>query len=173
LTLIIIIFYVVTVPFNGLMNHRYFLPIILLFLLLFSELEWLNKNWLTIGVVALLFCGNFLIYPKHIAQGWDSTLAHASFYSLETDMHNYILKQNLDHSTIGAAFPLKKDRKYLSLEEGGIIYQDYDMQKHKYILYATVMNSFSDEELENLFTYWTKKKQFRKLGSEIILFEKK
>jgi len=168
-----IIFFVVTVPFSGLMNHRYFLPMILLFLLLCSQIDWLQKNWLTALVVLLLFAGNFLIYPKHIAQGWDSTLAHAPFYTLESQMQSYIVEEGLDPETIGTAFPLKKHRKFIDLKESNMKYQDYDLNAHTYILYSTIMNSFSDEELENLFKYWTKKKRFSAAGIEMILFEKK
>lgn len=172
--LLISIMFFATVPFTGLMNHRYFLPIILVFLLMFSQLKIFGNTYLPYVMILLLFAGNFLIYPKHIAQGWDSTLAHIHYYDLEKDMHNYIEELGLDRNEIGTAFPLKNERKYMTLVEGeNLKYHDYDLSRHQYIVYSNVMNSFSDLELETLFNTWTKKKQLKTAGVEMILFEKK
>jgi len=155
------------------MNHRYFLPIILLFLLMFSELKFSSKTWLPYVFVVVLFAGNFLIYPRHIAQGWDSTLAHTPFYNLEEEMNNYIVESGINLNEIGTAFPLKKKREFLTLKESSIEYQNYDMNRHRYILYSNIMNSYDDLELDNLFKYWTKIKVLKKGRIEVILFEKK
>ncbi len=171
--LIAFVFFIVIVPFNGLLNHRYFLPLILLFLLMLSQIDWFKYNWLCLAVTLVLGAGNLLIYPKHIAQGWDSTLAHVPFYKVEKEMHDYLIESGIPAEEIGTAFPLKKDRTYISLEDTNFRYKDYDFKTDQYILYASVMNSFSDFELESLFEHWKQKKRIENGRIEIILFEKK
>lgn len=173
LVIVTTILFVVTVPFKGLMNHRYFLPVVLLFLLMFTQMVQFKIKWIPYVFAILLFAGNFIIYPKQIAQGWDSTLAHVPFYSLEQEMHVYINKAGINTEELGTAFPLKKERKYLDLNATHLEYQEYDLRRHKYILYSNIMNSFSDFELESLFNNWSKKKQLSRGRIEMILFEKK
>ncbi len=164
--------------YKGLLGHRYLLPIYFLQLLLCSYLIFNHtaKNqikWFYSLVFIGLLTGNLWIYPKKIAQGWDSTLAHLPYYELREKMMYYIQEQSIPIEEIGTRFPEIGRLKYkdLSTMEQGMM--SADLKKDKYILYATIMNDFTDEEIDILEKEWNIKKIFKKNRIEIILYERK
>jgi len=172
LLILLLIFGILIIPFQGLLNHRYFIPIQLVSMLLI--LQYL-KNYkvlysaLVIGIVSL---GNLVIYPDKIAQGWDVTAAHWPFYKLEREMFDYVVSnKDLSSSEIGTAFPLRVDRKYLDLNSQDPGYHEYDLTTDKYILYSNIMNDFSDQELEQL-KNWRVVKKLKKGRIKVVLYSR-
>ena len=150
-------FAIVIIPKVGLLNHRYFLPIILIGMIWFLDLLYqssisFKKIWiLTLGVI--LLSGNFWKYRKGVAMGWDSTLGHLPYYDLLDDALAYIHTNEINLEEVGTAFPAKNKIGdiYLSDEEGA--FTAFDLDNDKYILYSNVMNDFNKDhffELENL-----------------------
>ena len=162
--------FIVTVPYSGLVNHRYFLPIH--FLVILSACWSLrDKNSIYSWVFCfLLFLGNFIIYPDKIAKGWDATAAHFPYYELERRASNWIVGNDMAYNSIGTAFPLRGPRKHLDSQSRSEGYKEYDLNSDRYILYSNIMNDFSDSELEELSQWnilWEKKKR----GVKMILYE--
>lgn len=166
--------FLIIIPFNGLMNHRYFLPIQAILLLMaagvVSNYEGINKK---IGIVALIGCmalGNLIIYPENTAQGWDSTAAHWPIYGLYEEMSHYIdTETQISKSQVGTAFPFRSAEHYLELNNQDLGYHQYNMQKDKYILRSNVMNEFSDEQILAL-DKWVVVKSFNRHGVHLTLY---
>lgn len=164
--------------YKGLLGHRYLLPIYFLQILLCSYLIFNHtaKNkikWLYSLAFVGLITGNLWIYPKKIAQGWDSTLAHLPYYELREKIMSYIQEEGILIEEIGTRFPEIGALKYkdLSAIEKGMI--NADLRKDKYIFYATIMNDFTDNEIDILENKWKIKKKFNKNKIEVILYERK
>jgi len=152
---LLFIFATLTLPFSGLLNHRYFIPI--QFVVLLIVLDYLRSYKLiySLIVVSILAMGNLIIYPDKIAQGWDTTAAHWPFYKLE-----------------GTAFPIRSPRKFLDLTSNDPGYHEHNLSTDKYILYSNIMNEFSDEELDAL-KEWTVVKEYSGRGIKVVLYENK
>ena len=172
MVLLIIGLGLITVPFTGLINHRYYLPIQIVTILWFLQLSLSISLPRVMIVLLLMAAGNCLIYPDRVAQGWDSTAAHFPYYTLEKQMHNFILNQSeIELSDVGTAFPLRVSRHYLdpSADEQG--YHKYDMSTDKYILYSNVMNDFQDEHLDKL-EEWRVEKSLQSFGVKMVLYSR-
>jgi hypothetical protein len=159
--------------------HRYLLPLflcadLLFFYLAFHQFE--NRRIHTaiyILVAAGLATGNLWIYPRHISQGWDSTLAHWPHYELREKMIGYIQEQGIPFDSIGTAFPEIGPFKYKDLtgNENGFV--EKNLSRNNYVLYSNVMNDFTDEEIRELDgAAWTPVREFRKNGVFFVLYRK-
>lgn len=169
-----VILAILTVPYVGLVNHRYFLPIQIVALLIGSQLLGaFNKNWLTAIVVVFLFAGNFWIYPDSISQGWDSTYAHQPFYTLEQESLSRMNTLDIDPKKVGTAFPMRSDRNYLSLDKSKPSYKQFDYKTDQYLLYSNVMNEFKDIKKESFFEHSEVVFTLEKRGIEITLYKLK
>ncbi len=162
---------------EGLLGHRYLLPIFtainLLFCVCLFQFENIKKKFLWLSVAGMfLVTGNLWIYPKNIAQGWDASLAHLPFYKLRDKMINYIDEEALNYTEIGTVFPQKGSFELYDLNERKEGFVELDFEKNKYILYSTIMNDFSDEQLELLENTWEVKRKFASGGIEVILYQR-
>lgn len=164
--------------YSGLQQHRYLLPLLLAALLLafsaIAQSSW-NRIWKD-RLFALLFTGlltgHFWVYPDHIAQSWDTTLAHLPYYRLKDQMIAYLDEQGIPLETVGAAFPETGPQYFKDLSGRASGFAPKDLSKQRYILYSNVMNDFSDGELEQLQSGWTVLKQLERGGVELVLFGK-
>ncbi len=145
---------VLILPFQGLMNHRYFLPIQIVGILLALICIQKKSIQLVILITLIVSSGNFWVYPEKIAQGWDATMAHYPFYGLEEDYSVFIAKQGVEVNDIGTAFPMKNTLRHLSLSTSLQKYKPYNLSEDEFILYSNIMNDFSDEEIEILHSEW-------------------
>ncbi len=164
---------------KGLMSHRYLLPIILLIDLLTIALLFkitAQSNFRKIIYFALflgLFTGNFWVYPKQIAQGWDSTLAHLPYYDLRKEMTHFLDENKIPIDSVGTEFPMIGSMEILDLNGRKEGFYKKDIEKDSYILYSNVFNDFSDEELEKLETDFKIKKAFYRGQICMILYQRK
>jgi len=153
LLLMVLAFGMITIPFNGLMQHRYFLPIVVL--ATFMVLKWTFElkeytSHLVFAFALLLISGNAIVYPDKIAQGWDSTLAHIPYYSLQSKAIHYIDSENIPFDNVATTFPLRTKLSALYLNDDARQFQNKDEADTEFILYSNVMNDFSDREIEIL-----------------------
>lgn len=160
---------------KGLLLHRYLLPILFalnltaLYLFLHSDFK-KKKVWLLAAFIGLA-TGNFWVYPRNVAQGWDATLAHVPYYELRREILDFIEEENIPLADIGSAFPNISGFKYTDLAEGDGNFQKFDLTKNPYILYSNVMNDFSDAESAELADDWTKVKKAERGGVCFILYK--
>ena len=173
-----LIFAPIFIFFSVAINNRYLLPVFLLlhllvayFLLHSGYKNFLVKTGLWIALLAL-WTGSFWIYPKHIAQGWDGTLAHLPYYDLREKMIHYIEKESIPLSVIGTEFPNIGALDYYDLSGRKEGFAEKDFANNQYIFYATVMNDFTDEELRALEEDWQIVKIFEQWPIEVILYKK-
>lgn len=175
--------------YKALSAHRYLLPVFLaLALWLYAMAAQAPKHGLKIVLfsAAMLFAGNFWVYPQHIAQGWDATLAHWPYYELRRQALDFIERENLPLDSIGTAFPEIGPLHYRDLSgfyAGGIReirdgisrqrpegFKTKDLGTDQYILWSNVMNDFSDAERAALQQDWQPLQRWKKGAVEIILY---
>ncbi|MDX1939851.1 MAG: hypothetical protein SFU99_04820 [Saprospiraceae bacterium] len=163
---------------QGLSAQRYLLPIylsitFLVFYLIFNYLQY-KKNRSIAFMIAFvgLSTGNLWIYPDKISQGWDATLAHLPYYQLRAQMLNFIEQESIPPDSIGTAFPEIGPFKFKDLSDRTEGFVEKDLQKQDYILYSNVMNDFTDNEIDNLFKYWSPIKTYKNQGVRVVLYKK-
>lgn len=177
LVLILIgLLFLVIIPFDGLLNHRYFLPIQLVVLLLAFSIISQYKGYRStiIGglVIMFMFSGNFWVYPDKVSQGWDSTAGHWPFYKMEKDMWDHVkADKTLRAEMIGSDFPLLAPRKCIDLGTDTSRYAPFDIYNQEYIMWSNIMNGFSDEDLDILKT-WSPIKTLENRNIRMILYKK-
>ena len=143
---------------KGLMAHRYLLPVALsinfltLAILFKTKLPKKFFNIVYIVIFIGLFTGNFWVYPKRIAQGWDSTLGHLPYYKLRSEMIQYLDGTEVSIVSVGTGFPMIGEMEYLDLNDRKEGFHEKEIEKDLYILYSNISNDFSDEELLKLET---------------------
>ncbi len=179
LALVFIMFLVLTpsmIWHKGLMAHRYLLPLFIsITLLLFNLLHHseLSRKWKG-AIYGLAFfgllSGNYWVYPKGISMGWDSTLAHLSWYPLQKEMDNFILSEEIEITQIGTAFPNIGPRDIILLNGQKDGYIKKDLSNSCYILWSNIMNDFSDAEIELLESEWLPVKSLKRRGVCLILY---
>jgi len=162
----------------GLSQHRYLLPVYLtvayLFLLLLKKVK--SKTWKTTMIAVVLLgqiSGHFWVYPDHIAQGWDASLAHKPYFEARAEGLMYLQQENIPLSKVGTAFPEVGEQhlRMLNGEREGLA--PYDLDQQDYIWYSNIMNDFSDEELLTLQKNWTPVFTFRKRGVHLEIYHLK
>jgi len=162
---------------RGLLAQRYLLPVFVslnvltVFLLqkMIPSLHW-RRGLFVLAFLSLL-TGNFWVYPKKIAQGWDSTLAHVPHYALRAEMLDFIEQEQIPLSKIGTVFPEIGPLTYKDLSGRTEGFATADLETQNYILYATTMNDFTDDELTTLES-WTVVKRLEKNRIAFILYRR-
>ncbi len=163
---------------KGLMSHRYLLPITLSITLFFYHLwfTFITKKKTRQLVFSIAFLGmltgNLWVYPKHIAQGWDATLAHVPYYELRNQMIQYIQKEKIPLHEIGTVFPNIGPFEIYDLQGQTTGFVKKDLAKNKYFFYSVVYNDVSDEELQELARNWTVLKAYKTGNISVVLYEK-
>ncbi len=174
--------------YKALSAHRYLLPVFLAITVwLYAMAAQSPKHGLKVVVVSalLLFGGNFWVYPQHIAQGWDATLAHWPYYELRRQALDFIEQADLPLDSIGTAFPEIGPLHYRDL--GGFMdaardgisrrqrqlqhgFKTKDLDADPYILWSNVMNDFSDAERAALQQDWQPLRRWKKGAVEMVLY---
>ncbi len=158
----------------GLSGHRYLLPIFLVLTFFFVKILPKEKhrwNKLSALVLAGLLSGNFWLYPKNIAMGWDATLAHLPWYPLSKEIIHRIGEEGIALSEVGTAFPNIGPREIFELNGREDGFKARSPESDCYILYSNVMNDFTDEEVHALESDWEVIEKLEKGGLCMILFK--
>ena len=165
--------------YKSLSGHRYLMPVYLIFSLLATYLiftkiksQRLKYALYTISLVGLL-TGNLWIYPEKISQGWDSSLAHLPYYGLLDKMHVYLDHENIEINLVGCTFPNLAEQRYLKLNDDHHSFHPKKLGTDQFVLYSNIYNDFEDYEIDVLNSNFILRKEFRKRGVFIKLFEKK
>jgi hypothetical protein len=161
---------------KALSAHRYLLPVFLslslLFISLLSGVSRPKKPWIYALAVVGFLSGNFWIYPTHIAQGWDASLAHLPYYNLRHEALRYMKQKNIPLADTGTAFPEIGALKFrdLSAQEAGL--KEKNLATDRYILWSNVMNDFSDAETQQLRERWLVLQRWQAGGITLILYQR-
>lgn len=173
-----LVFFPIIILYDNLSAHRYLLPFFLALSLsalqlLLGSVDSAFAKKIKILIIMGLATGNCWVYPARIAQGWDSTLAHISYYKHRAVVLDLMEAQGVAPDSVGTAFPEIGPRKYrdLSDEESGMIEKNLSGQSR--VFYSNVMNDFTDAELEELSTNWVPVKTSGKWPVRVTLYEKK
>ncbi len=163
--------------YMGLSQHRYLLPLLLMFGL--WCVVWLSQNLsfriFKITTVFLLFAfwtGHLWVYPDRISQGWDSTLGHLPFYEARQDLLNHLQKSKIDYQSVGAAAFINDSTKYMDLEEQGRGFHRMDFDRDSFVVYSNISNDYTDEQLRDLKQNWLLLTDFSRAGVKMILYKK-
>lgn len=162
-----------------LLGNRYLFPILLVFNFLvmyliykYSETKQLRRI-LFLFVFTGLSLGNFWVYPKKIAQNWDTTLAVQPYFKLRKEMIQFIDSNNIPIKSIGSTFPNVLPFKFIDLVDDERKFVEKDFQQNNYIFYSNVLNDFTDAEIDELETKWKEVKVLKRMNICVILYEKK
>ncbi len=155
-------------------GHRYFLTsFILLNFLSFYILTNLYKHKKIIYILMLSFLisGNLWIYPRNIAQGWDSSLAHLPYHNLRKEAIHYLDKNNIKVQKVGTFFPNSTTIDNIDFNN------DYRLFKHfngenEYILFSNVYN-LTDKEYNSIDNKYILIKSFSKNNIYVNLYKLK
>lgn len=147
---------ILTIPFEGLTGHRYYLPLILVGLiiigLIISRLHWSHfaKCGVMTGLIGIQILSNCIIYPSNISQGWDSSLAYLPYFELVEETEIYLKSQGIRCDDVGTYFPMRGNSKYKDLTDSGCIYPSATIGIQPYIIASNVMNDLKQKELSDL-----------------------
>lgn len=133
-----------TIFADGLIGHRYYMPIYLIGLLVTLQLIEFNLNKRKTGIQVVIFIafmfGAKFVYPSKTAMGWDATLAHRPYYKLRDDALVFLKEKNIPLNKVGTGFPNLDSREFLELNGDTSSFQSYASKDLKYILWSNVFN---------------------------------
>lgn len=161
------------IPFSNPVNHRYFLIVFVLMLPSVLSFLAVRKSRYTILVVLGLLLGNFQLYPIPISNAWDCTLVHLSYFKLRNSMDKKIDNLNIPTEQIGTVFPMNTSKYQTTMtgaKERCVNMHGKSIDTIPYILFCTVGNDFSDEQLEQI-SDWNKLLYERNGQLSMILYQ--
>lgn len=140
----------VTIGFQSLTAHRYYMPLYLIFLiaslhLLYqSGLTSVLKKRISLGLALCLITGHFWVYPDGVSKGWDSSLAFRPVFSLYRDAEKFLVNNDIQKKDVATFFPFLAEEKYIQLNESRDTFQQYGSQKPTYLLLSNIHNDAPD-----------------------------
>jgi hypothetical protein len=161
---------------KGLLQHRYLLPVYLLFSvfvakLLFSKLTPTSfKKVGTISWLVVMLTGNVWVYPQHISKGWDSTLAHLPYYNLRQESIRFLKDEKIRVEEVSTFFPNNMSFDLIDLNSNKALFTSFENQK-EYVLFSNVFNLI-DVDYKLLTTNYTCIKKFNSPTSYIYIYKK-
>lgn len=160
-----IVFTANTIFADGLIGHRYYMPIYIIALLVTLQLIENNLSKRKTGIQVVIFIafmvGAKYVYPNKTAMGWDATLAHRPYYSLRDDAIKFLVEKNIPLQKVGAGFPSLDTREYLELNGDSSSFQSYANKDLKYILWSNIFNypDALQDSLSNKKVIYSKEKE--------------
>ena len=151
----------------------YFLSLLVVYLLFSAPVMMRRRKWMALLIIAGLLSGNFWVYPDKIAKGWDASLAHLPFHHLRHEMMKYIDQHHIPVSETGSRTPNTAIIDYIELNGDQRSFPWADLSKDKYVFYSNICNVFTDEEIDELKTYWLVEKEYRCLQVRVTLYKRK
>lgn len=136
--------------YQGLLAHRYQMPLfavfILLGLLLIDGLKVRHRDLLLTLILAGQLSGHFWTYPLPLSQGWDSTLGHLPYYPLRAEFLDYFEKHGLEKSEITTTSPSFKSERILELQGSDEPFREPVENKieTEYLWFSNVNNQLLD-----------------------------
>jgi hypothetical protein len=165
--------------YKNLSGHRYLLPAMLMFsmftiylvteILAGDKIKYALLTLLSIGLLS----GNLWIYPRHIAQGWDASLAHLPYFGLRDKMLHYLGEQKIPIAEVASVFPNNMEIRYLDLTENRQKHPTMNLDTSVLVLYSNVFNDITDEEFIKLDRDFRIVKEAGRAGIYFRIYRKK
>lgn len=151
---LIIVFTLNTSFADGLIGHRYYMPIYILGLMLcISLIQDLSSFKYLINLIFVSFIiGSIYIYPVKIAVGWDATPSHFPYYELRKNLINHLDNKQIKLNNVAAGFPNLDNRETLELNGDTSKFQSYHLKNTEYIAWSNIFN-YPDELIDEIQTY--------------------
>lgn len=150
LMLMIGLFAVFFIGFDGLNLHRYLLPVFLgAMIWAFTFGSWIrhNKGWLWIALLA----GNLWPYPEGVSRGWDATLAWLPWTWHRQHVLAAMEEQGIDPSITASAFPNLGPFDELDLSGDQRAFLPLDsLSFANYFFFSNIFNDLKDQDLKSL-----------------------
>lgn len=165
--------------FKNVSAHRYFLPgFLALHFLVFQLLAqqkleiWQRKLAFPFLIFAFAL-GNFWIYPRGVAMGWDATLAHLPYHRLRAEAATFLEEEKIDFQSVGSYFPNLNTGENLMLDGDSRRFADLDLARNKYVFASNVFNDISEKDFEVLEREWVLLRKWRRAGVWIEIYGRK
>jgi hypothetical protein len=173
--------------FKNVSAHRYFLPgFLALHFLVFQLLAATHPtalsrrmsrnsaNSLILKILIILFAlGNFLVYPRGVAMGWDATLAHLPYHSLRAEAVAFLDKEKIDFQTVGSYFPNLNTGENLFLNGDQRRFAALDFSRNEYVFISNIYNDISETDEEILRRDWVLLKKWQQAAVWIEIYRRK
>jgi hypothetical protein len=163
--------------YKGLSAHRYILPVYLSFSLVVIYMIFLiipvKKIWKWAILCIGLISGHFWVYPSHISQGWDASLAHIHYYEIRQKMLDDMKTHNIALAEVACVFPNNSEQKFMDLSNITTKHSAFDHSNSRYVLYSNVYNDFTDEDIKVIAEKYKELSHRQKMGVFITLYERK
>ena len=146
-----IIFFIMTVPYQNYIGHRYLLPITTP--LIIAIIYWFltpgrRNHYFVYYILPYTLLGYIWIYPLRIAKGWDAMPAHWTYYELWRDMQRFSENQKIEPANIRTFFPNTATFHNITLADDHRRYAN-NTERPDYVLFSNVYNE-SDEVIQEL-----------------------
>jgi hypothetical protein len=149
---------------NNPLGHRYLVVSYLVFIMIsykIIEQHVRLKKTLYSIVILTLITGNLWVYPKHIAQGWDASLAHIPYFKLRTKAIQYLDTDNIPIEKVSTFFPNRGKIDMVDLSGDLRSFSDTFTGNEEYVFYSNVFN-LSDKDYYILENNYHLTKRFEK-----------
>jgi hypothetical protein len=156
------------------MGHRYFMASYLIFTLMaFYLLIQLPRYRVLIYSLLLLvlITGNLWIYPDHIAQGWDSSLAHVPYFKLRSEAIHYMDQHQIPVEQTASFFPNAVKLDFVDLSGNQQAFQEFT-GNNRFVFYSNVYN-LSDTDLSRLKNHYKEIAKFSRHRIRVVIFKYK
>jgi hypothetical protein len=165
------------VVYKNFIGHRYLLTVIIPVAICsgYWILKYSRFPKILFAVVAgIVVSGYFWIYPDRIAQGWDATPAHWSFYKVRKEMLSYLSEKSIPVDRVGSYFPNIASFKYIDLSPEDLSFSEANIGSDDYILFSNVFN-VPDEIQDDLLIHekWNCLHKIKKRGVYMILYQRR
>jgi hypothetical protein len=167
------------VPFGNPIGHKYFIVVFLClnlgvcFVIQQMKRRIIRLSFMTLSL-AVLFTGNFWLYPERYGNGWDSSLKVISYFELKHKMDEYIKAEKIDASSVGTQFPLIAEERFSDLSDSHLHYNNVwsgPVSTYKYFLQTNVINTDITDQIEFVKQNWHLVKEFKSGEVYISLYK--
>jgi hypothetical protein len=145
------LFFITSLPlamYQGLLTHRYFMPLsacmALLAVLLITQSRFRYKKGLIAVLVLVQLSGHFWTYPQRMSQGWEGTLGHLYFYNMRKEFRDYMEQQGIAKDQVASSSTLMQSDKKIDLGTDTVAYKDFEQDSTAYVWYCNVSNAMNN-----------------------------
>lgn len=145
------LFFLTALPlvlYQGLLTHRYFLPlttcIALMAMLLIMQSQFKYKSGLILFMVLVQLSGHFWTYPQKMSQGWEGTLGHLYFYDMRKEFRAYMQQEGITKDQVASSSTLMQPDKKIDLGTDTVAFKDFEKDTTAYVWYCNVSNAMND-----------------------------
>jgi|GEM_PF-991746 len=162
--------------YQGLLTHRYFLPlsvaISLLAMLLLQQAQVRRKGIWVLCMVLVQLSGHFWTYPRQVSQGWEGMLGHLYFYNMRRDFREYMRLHGITKDQVASSSTLMQSDKRIDLGTDTTTFRSFDTDSTEYVWYCNVSNVMN-KSVDYYFRNFDIVKREKKGHVEMVLFRRR